>query len=476
MFLLSFILPLLIAFLFIRLILPPQETPQRFSFVTGFLSIGIGLGVSSCISFFLLLTNDLVRERLFIIDLVLAATLGALLLYRSKANKEIETVRHVSATFPTSGLQKTFAIIFVSALALALVIFVILSWRNPHGAWDAFAIWNLRARFLFRGETHWPDAFSEHMTWSHVDYPLFIPTNVARGWAIVGNDTVVVPILLALLFTVGIVGLIVSSLSILRGKSQGYLAGSVLLGTPFYLSLGASQLADVPLAFFLLSSVALISFRRTLSSARVFFLAGLSAALSGWVKNEGLLFLASMFLSLAVRAIISKDRGPHLKEISYFSLGALPVIMVIVFFKTQFSPGNDIFANQHFHLILSKLTDLSRHYVVLEGFQRSVRDFGGWPFSMPIMLLFYLLVVGLHTEVDFKQDFIFPLTLLILMLSGYYFIYIITPQDLHWHIRSSLNRLLLQLWPATLFFYFSIVRTPEKSLAPNELQLQPLHR
>jgi len=65
-----------------------------------------------------------------------------------------------------------------------------------------------------------------------------------------GNDTVAVPVVLALLFTFGTVGLIVSSLSILRVESQGFLAGTLLLGTPSFISLGASQYADIPLSFF----------------------------------------------------------------------------------------------------------------------------------------------------------------------------------------------------------------------------------
>ena len=40
----------------------------------------------------------------------------------------------------------------VVVLALSLVSFATINGSNPHGGWDAVQIWNLRARFLFRGD------------------------------------------------------------------------------------------------------------------------------------------------------------------------------------------------------------------------------------------------------------------------------------------------------------------------------------
>ncbi|MEW5796432.1 MAG: hypothetical protein AB1772_08725 [Candidatus Zixiibacteriota bacterium] len=38
----------------------------------------------------------------------------------------------------------------VAAAGLAVCGFVSFALRHPHGLWDAWAIWNLRARFLYR--------------------------------------------------------------------------------------------------------------------------------------------------------------------------------------------------------------------------------------------------------------------------------------------------------------------------------------
>jgi putative copper export protein len=43
---------------------------------------------------------------------------------------------------------------------------------------------------------------------------------------------------------------------------------------------------------------------------------------------------------------------------------------------------------------------------------------------------------------------------LLLMLSGYFMVYIITPHDLNWHLNTSLERLFLQLLPSVIFIFF----------------------
>ena len=59
-------------------------------------------------------------------------------------------------------------------------------------------------------------------------------------------------------FTFTAVGLLATGVCRLRSHSQGLLAGMVLLGTKAFVTLGAAQYADVPLAFFILATVLLL--------------------------------------------------------------------------------------------------------------------------------------------------------------------------------------------------------------------------
>jgi hypothetical protein len=52
---------------------------------------------------------------------------------------------------------------------------------------------------------------------------------------------------------------------------------------------------------------------------------------------------------------------------------------------------------------------------------------------------------------------------LLIMFSGYCVVSLASPADMSWQAETSLDRLLLQLWPGVLFNCFLAVRTPEES-------------
>ncbi|MCF8053962.1 MAG: hypothetical protein K9K75_01915, partial [Deltaproteobacteria bacterium] len=89
---------------------------------------------------------------------------------------------------------------FWLALLGASLSFLFLFWESPHGKWDAWTIWNLHARFIFRGGANWYSYITPELLWSHPDYPLLLPLAVARVWLYVGTETQVAPALIAGIF------------------------------------------------------------------------------------------------------------------------------------------------------------------------------------------------------------------------------------------------------------------------------------
>ena len=95
------------------------------------------------------------------------------------------------------------------------------------------------------------------------------------------------------------VALLAVTISVLRDPSLGMLLALTLVGTPLYIDQAASQYADVPLSFFILSTIALICLHAEHpSDRRILVLAGLTAGCAGWTKNEGLLFVAATAIAL----------------------------------------------------------------------------------------------------------------------------------------------------------------------------------
>jgi len=218
------------------------------------LGAGLGLGLSS-VGFFIAVVGSVPSPAYFLAELVGLASLLGLALRRLRtagpAVRRRGGRRLPGAPFVSWLLAPGFAVSLIAALAT----FGYRSSTYPHGGWDAATIWNLRARFLFRGADHWRDAFSDLLgSWTHADYPLLVPAAVARAWSFIGSEPQAAPILLGLLFSVATAFLLLGALASLRSPGQGLLAAIVLLCCNSLVYEGANQYADVPLAFFMLAT------------------------------------------------------------------------------------------------------------------------------------------------------------------------------------------------------------------------------
>jgi hypothetical protein len=226
------------------------------------LAIALGFGVSSCVFFIWLSFLGSSKEIFFIIEITLLLVSLAIVLYKIKDWSCLTCSERQSFPILKSKISIALSISFYIALTLIVMVFIFLSLKDPHGGYDGWEIWNMHARFMFRGGDHWRDYLSEIFHYSHPDYPLLISASIARCWQYIGSDTVIIPILLSMFFTFATVGLIFSSIAVLRSKSQGLLAGLILLATPFFVTNGATQYADIPLGFFFLATVVYSLFRK----------------------------------------------------------------------------------------------------------------------------------------------------------------------------------------------------------------------
>jgi hypothetical protein len=358
----------------------------------------------------------------------------------------------------TTALRICFWALFISAL----VSFVILSLDNPHGLVDAWGQWNLRARFIFRaGGEYWARACDAHI--ANPDYPLLLPAMIAHCWKFIGQDILAVQILVAMLFMVGTVGLLSSSVSVLRGSAQGYLSGIVLLGTPFFIKHVANQYADVPIGFYYLAAIVFFCLHDSMSSPAksMLVLAGTAAGFASWTKNEGLLFIAAILIARFIAVVPSNGVKVYLRQAMLFAAGLLPLLLLNVYFRATLAGSNQVFASQSVSVLIEKLFDAKRYVFILKSAAGAFYAH----FALPVCALaVYAWLFRAKGIQRVKLATITSMTTICIMLLGYFFIYLITPLDLGLHVGTSLHRLLLQLWPSFLFGYFLTVRSPEEVL------------
>jgi hypothetical protein len=473
---LSILIPLLVGLLLTLLCFPPR----RFDTATGLfhlsLAAGVGLGVLSCLYFVAMLPAH--AGVLVYLDAALAVVLIALsiFLYQNGFLRR-EGFLRPEENAPLK-YHPIFPVLFGGTLISGLIAIAIAFLKEPHGKWDAWVIWNLHARFILRGGEHWLDFLSSGLDWTHPDYPLLVPLSVVRMWKYAGSETLYGPVVLSVLFTLAVAGLLVFSVAILRSRSQGYLAGLVLMGSPYFLDMGAYQFADIPLAFFFLATLVAFFLHDRFSDRHdcTLMLAGLTAALAAWTKNEGLLFLLCVPPVRFVWIIRSIGWRRGLRQTAWFVAGALPVLIVMAVFKLHLAPTSDIFTGQGLQPVIERLMNWPRYGQILAAYVQTALTFTqgivnireGFRFNPGVagiaLLGLYLILMGVRTHGQDRPALLTTATVLILMLAGYFGIYLITPHDLRWHLLTSLNRLFIQLWPSAIFLCFMVVRTPEQAL------------
>ena len=459
---LAVLLATVLGFLCVSLLWPGRHTTWEDLLLRVCLGAGVGHGITSCLFFlWLLLHGRADRSYLAVEAVVLAILLGAFLL-RGRARTAPAPAAPPPPPAPLRyGRLVTAA--FLASLGVAVVLIVDSVLRLPHGTgWDAWSIYGIRARAIILGGNQWRDAFSGLLLWSHPDYPLLLPLSTARVWLYAGSEIRPAQAILTAVFALATVGVLYATLATLRSRTQGCLAGLVLMGFTTFVDYAASAYADVPLLFFFAATFALIALRQQpgLESHRWLVLAGLTVGLAAWTKNEGLLFVICFLVAHLVVNVSAARRGSYPRELLFLGLGLLPVLAIILYFKARLPPPNDLMA-AFGRRTLANLRDPHRYLRIARAFRAQLTYYSGHGVSFANLLPIYLVCMG--ATLQHRKSMTQMGLTLCLMMAGCFFVYVTTPYDLGWHLDTSLDRVLMQQWPGFVLLYFLAALTPEEA-------------
>jgi hypothetical protein len=464
-----FSIPILYTLFILMLLWPVRKYSTSLILLVSSLAIGLGMGICSSLFFLYLLCGGTSSTGLAILESICFLVLLTTTIHNEDI-KDLFSNYEIFANGESNKIRNTLLGFFILLIAIHLFVFISRSLSFPFGEGDGWTIWNTHARFLFRGNEHWRDVVNPLLR-GLPDYPLLIPGAIARGWKYLNNGSPVIPIIIHLLFNISVVGLLFSSITLMRNQSQGLLAAIVLLGTYNFIELSSGHYADIPLSFFFLATTVFFCLQDKFPDARpgLLFLTGLSAALAAWTKNEGLLFVLSVFSVHFLVTIFRHGWKVYFTELIYFGLGLIIVLGIVFYFKFFLAPKNVLVSGMG----QSRLFDISRYLMVS---QKLLSEFISWNdriFRLPyfkyisstMVMSLYLLLLGIRVDKAYKNSLTIGALVLLTMGIGYFFVYILTPYPLQWHLDTSVNRLFVQLWPSFLFLYFMVARTPEEALA-----------
>ncbi|MGA2882169.1 MAG: hypothetical protein ABSG13_24725 [Bryobacteraceae bacterium] len=450
----------LTGFGFVRWMFPQPLRWSLHNILLFSLGIGTGAGVASCLYFLALV---LAGSSFSVLPAALGAALViALVLFLfAKRSALLDWADGPAPPWYLTAL-------FVLAAALAVTMFLGAVAYNPHGDEGAWSIWNLRARFLFRAGVFWRDAFSSDLSWTHPDYPLLLPGLVALCWKLTGHESSDAPIAIAFLFALGTVGVLVSALGVLRGKTQALLAGTLLAGTASFVALSAALYSDVPLSFYILATLALLALQdRHPEDLRFSALAGLMAGFAAWSRNEGMIFLVAVIVARAIALVRFGDRKALLPQLLRLLFGLAAPLAIVIFFKWRVGGLGD-WLSVPASTILKHLSDPARWIVTVEGLVVILFNFGRFLIPIFLALALYWYLVRFRVGTGDRAALATIGIALLLTLAAQLLADVLYLDNLGLEISTSFERILLQLWPGALLAFF-LAAGPLQLVAPRPL-------
>lgn len=447
---LAFSLPIFTGILIIHLLWVEKKSPTDLIFKLT-LGIGLGLGISALLYFVYLIFFAGSPYFLYVeLILFLTALLAAYL-------KNKKTTQVYSPKLSVSFLQITILIIAAVVFVFSSLGVINYARQRSHGDWDAWMIYNRSARFMYRGQENWKDAFSKDMgIIFHADYPPLLALNIASRWDILSEETSYVPMFQSILFSLAVLGLCFGALASLKSLGQAGLGVILLGGVLFFLSEGGRQTADVPLAFYMLASIVFLFFYYHEKRPILIILSGFTVGLAAWTKNEGVFFMLVSVGAMVVFALWKR----FFQDLLLYLAGLLLPALLLFYFKFQITRPNEFLSGGNAKMI-QYIMDTSRHQLIFISFKNFFLHGGGWNY-VGIFLILSVYFLLFHARIKDNLEAVFiSLAIFALQIMGYYVFYLISPNDLEWQMNYSLNRLFVQIYPAVVFVILFASQPPE---------------
>ena len=161
------------------------------------------------------------------------------------------------------------------------------------------------------------------------------------------------------------------------------------------------------------------------------------------------------------------------RRIAPLFAGAAPILAALVVFKLFFAPPNDIIREQSIGRVLSKVQNVHRIEIVATAVGKELWFGRASHVGVLPILAMFVLAVGIRRPVPIGP--MLGLTCAGTLIAADIVVYIVTPHDLAWQLRTSLDRVIVQVFPAIVWCGMSLarVRAGEPRSRPAHLVSDP---
>ncbi len=432
LFLLTLAAPYAISFLIglMAVVLITRERRLNAALAFG-LAFGLGTGISAVISFLSFLVLN-IYARAFTLGLhgALAVGLAALMMRQIKKKNP--------PPLNSSGLDPILYPILMAGLVALLFAF---SNIYPSGGWDAWQVWNFKAKFLFLSSGNWRDLFDPVLWRSSPHYPLLLPLINVWGWTFQRETTLYIPLVTSVLF-----GLMTGSLvfGVLRHYRLNPWIACAVTVLPFinsnYTIALTSQYCDALVGFYILAALALIVIGLETDELprHVLSLAGLFIGLLSFTKPEGA--VAAAWLGILATAFLIRQRAAF-GTITGFFLSIFIAAIPMIIFTLVLNPGNQTFINGLTSTESPSSWLRLKAILMFLWMEPISRAWGGlW------ILIVTVGIISLPKSVTASRQ-AFPIFFLLYLGTVTIYYWVNTHFEILWWLSVSLQRILVSLVP-----------------------------
>lgn len=327
---------------------------------------------------------------------------------------------------------------------------------RPLGSFDGMGIWTYRALQWFRSGDAFPETLGM-MIESKPGYPLLLPGLITSQYTLWGGESTAIPVVTGWFFVISVGATCILAVKRWAPLSIALAAAALLLSTPLMWRWAFAQSADLALASFTLAAAYGLSelVTRERQGATPPWLVGFFLGLMVWTKDEGL-FL-SMILGVVV-VVCARFGGVRVSGRRWLGVlvGVLPGIAATAVLRIVWAPAGEV----HRYLGAggwSKLTDPGRWRDVVGAFADRLIPWSGeglWGGTLVVLLVVLLIVVSQRRSRGFGLVVMMYSVSVVLAAGLDATAYLLTPEPLEWHLRTSLDRLLMQLLPMVVVAVF----------------------
>jgi len=183
--------------------------------------------------------------------------------------------------------------------------------------------------------------------------------------------------------------------------------------------------------------------------------AGFFTGLLAWTKNEGMLLSLMLIVTFTMFQVGVPEGRRRLRLVVFGA--ALPWVAVITF-KVGWLPHSDLSA--FLAAPWTRASSLERWAVVGKSFVdrlNPVSSFLDWGPIWAVAIVGFAL--GLGTGTWRRRPLCYVLAVVGCSWLTWFGVFVATPLDVEWHVRTALDRLMLQLLPLTLVAAVAVLST-----------------